>query len=146
MYRNQNGFTLIELMVVVIIVGLLATMAFSNWLSMQASAKEASVKANCHTVQLAAEDFAVRNDGIYSAGPDVLPGVGTLVALLPSGNLLVNPFSKVASEPQLGAAAAQQGETGYQGIAQNGVTVGYLIDGLGRDPATGPLLLLSSGQ
>jgi hypothetical protein len=38
--------------------------------NMQARAKEAAVKSNCHTVQLAAEDFAVQNDGVYAADVD----------------------------------------------------------------------------
>ena len=146
MSKRNEGFTLIELMIVVVIMGILASMAFSNWLSMQATAKEGAVKANCHTVQLAAEDFAIRNEGVYSNGATVLPSGNTLVDLLPGGNLLTNPFTKAATEPQLGAPAATAGEIGYQGIVQNGVNVGYLIDGMGRDPAQGVVITLSSGQ
>ncbi|TPW16934.1 MAG: prokaryotic N-terminal methylation motif domain protein, partial [bacterium] len=65
MLRNTKGFTLIELMIVVVIIGILAAIAIPNFISMQDRAREGSVKANMHTLQLATEDFAVQNDGTY---------------------------------------------------------------------------------
>jgi len=52
MLNNQKGFTLIELMVVVVIIGILAAIALPNFLSMQDRAKESEVKANAHTLSL----------------------------------------------------------------------------------------------
>jgi prepilin-type N-terminal cleavage/methylation domain-containing protein len=143
---NRSGFTLIELMIVVLVIGILAVIAIPNFGTMVARSKEAAVKSNSHTTQLAAEDFAVQNDGVYASdinNSQTLSGK-TITDLLPNGMLLVNPFTSARTEPVNGIAA-DPGEVGYTCVQQNGSNVGYNITAIGKTPNM-TILALISGQ
>ena len=134
MDRRPTGFTLIEMMVALVIIGILAAIATPLFFRMRERADEAVVRSNVHTVQLAVELYGTRNNGFYPANVNADVGFGSLIDALPGGVRLVNPFTDLADSPIDGAAGAM-GEVGYQSHDGNGdgFTEGYVLTGFGAN-------------
>ena len=68
MHSAQKGFTLIELMISVAIIGIVAAIAIPAYVDYIETAEEAVMVQNIDTMRLFQEDFRLRN-GSYAAGP-----------------------------------------------------------------------------
>ena len=65
--NGEGGFTLVELLVVMLILGLLAAIAIPSFFNQRDKAKDADAKAGVRTAQTAIESFATDNGGSYAA-------------------------------------------------------------------------------
>ena len=64
--RMQKGFTLIELMIVVAIIGILAAIAIPNFMRFQAKSKQSEAKMNLGAIGTTAEAFRAERDSYWT--------------------------------------------------------------------------------
>src|SRR5680860_1317222 len=88
--QSESGFTLVELLVVMLILGLLAAIAIPAFFNQRDKAADSDAKATAKTSQTAIETWATENDGSYAA-----PAAGTVKAEM------------LRIEPTLNGAGAQ---------------------------------------
>jgi len=117
--KSKKGFTLIELMVVVAIIGVLALLGLRLYTGQQAKAKEAIVKANAGTVQTLIQSEMADGPVSLAEAQAVAVQAG-----------LRNPFSGLAmtNASDFPAAATNPGEVQIDEITSG---VHYQITGYG---------------
>ncbi len=98
--HRQEGFTLIELMIVILIIGILVGIAVPVFLAARSNAQEKTCKANMKTVQTQSNVYAASHDGTYPTAVGQLSGyIENLTSVTacptPGGSITWN-FSSVA--------------------------------------------------
>jgi type IV pilus assembly protein PilA len=89
---SESGFTLVELLVVMLILGILAAIAIPAFFSQRDKARDADAKADARSAQTAIETYAVDNGGVYTGADQA-----KLVAIEPTlsdATLTVTPGTK----------------------------------------------------
>ncbi len=87
---SNKGFTLIELVIVIVVIGIITAIGVPNFVGMQKRAREALVESNGHTTRLAVVNFSTTHDGTY---PPAASAMVDILANLPGGEVYDNPFS-----------------------------------------------------
>jgi len=108
-HRSQKGFTLVELLIVVIILGILAAVVIPQFNSAASESKEAALASNLATVRQAIEMYKVQHNDTFptslvaqlTAGTDIDGGTGTAY-----GPYLRNAFPKNPVHTGTGASDA----------------------------------------
>jgi type IV pilus assembly protein PilA len=63
---SESGFTLVELLVVMLILGILAAIAIPSFFNQRDKARDADAKATAKSAQTAIETYATENNGSYA--------------------------------------------------------------------------------
>ena len=89
-FRKQEGFTLIELMIVVAIIGILAAIAIPNFIQYQMRSRTSEAKTNLSAIKTANLAFQAENRCYLSSAllvPAAIPNNGALVGWTPAAAL-----------------------------------------------------------
>ncbi len=70
--HNSKGFTLVEIMIVVVIIGLLAAMAIPAFQKVRASSQEKAIVNNLRQLSSAAQQYFLENGAITAAYTDLV--------------------------------------------------------------------------
>ena len=125
--RDSKGFTLIELMIVVAIIGILAAIAIPNFVSFKNKAIQGTAKANLDTVRAALSQYAAdMDDNRYPATGDIT-NYTTLISMLSGYGLTFKPPS------QGGVEADSKWKAGVSYVYT--ADVGYTMEIMANDSA-----------
>jgi len=132
--REESGFTLVELLVVMLILGILAAIAIPAFFSQRDKAKDADAKSVVKTAQTAMESCATDFNGSYAVAGCPLTKLQSIEPTLTGANVTI---VSQAADAYLLRATSATGNTFSINRASTG-QVTYPCDGTAKPSAGCP--------
>lgn len=123
--KKRNGFTLVEIMIVLLIIGIISSVLIPNYSSIQGKSKESAVKSVCRTLQVALESYNLTT-GTY---PSNSLSIEELSILLTNANCL----SKTPQNPFTNQHYTNSDTSGKITYTYNSAEQSYTIHGFGTN-------------
>lgn len=140
--RVQRGFSLIELLIVVTVIGILAVVAVPNLLKSKAAANEASAIASVRTIVTAQITYsATVGSGSYAADLAALEAAGLIDSVLAGGSKDGYAFVTVGAGDTftVNADPTDMGSSGDRGFFSDESAVIRFAQGAAADAGSPPL-------
>ena len=144
--QSESGFTLVELLVVMLILGLLAAIAIPAFFNQRDKARDADAKSAVRTAQTAMETFSTDHNGSYATAtldPTAPYAAGSLQSIEPtlgdSGARLTFPVAPTADTYTVQVESTSDATQLFRiaRAADGTITNTCDVDGQGGGPSTG---------
>lgn len=121
--KNEDGFTLIEILVALIVVGLLAAVSIGGYIHMQSTAATGGIVSNIQKFETKTKQYAFMNSGSFT---------GLSAAALQSDGLLPKGWTTSSDEavpPNTSTISAYYITTGALGLNESSFDIGFAGNG-----------------
>ena len=115
--KAKRGFTLIELMIVVAIIGILAAIAIPKFADLIRKSNEGATKGNLGSIRSALSIYYGDQEGMYPNTPTALTSGGDYMASIPSAK--TPNYHSDANTFLLNTSTNDQGGWGYNNVSGN---------------------------
>jgi prepilin-type N-terminal cleavage/methylation domain-containing protein len=97
---KDSGFTLIELIVVMALIGILSMGIFANYLTQSQKTRDARREDNLNQYRIALENYSIKTSGLFPSYTSIIDASGSLCTTLNSGT--VPNMSSCVQDPRQG--------------------------------------------
>lgn len=131
MRRREEGFTIVELLIVIVVIAILAALVITSYLGIQQRARDSERESDIRNIAVAVQAYATVNEGVYPTCEQI--GDGTVPDIDPQS--LIPPQNGTFNDEGPSTATNMYGCEGDS----DGVQLSYSLENLpqgGTNPQT----------